>query len=387
MQDNGNGLDTNTTNPSHLNNLLNMNWGFGLLFLLAGSLQQFLTVHFAEMGIPDLGFKLLFVLYVSVILSLGMVAKITNVLGKKNVLLLSTFCYLITGIAACQNNTTLLYISFSLMGIGCSLLWSTQNILLFDNSTKNNIGYHAGKFQLFTLSGTLIGMTSFGLALNFLTFETIAIIFTAIASTSIIFFLKLKTEKNSIKNPDKFLNIIKNGKYVLFSSISFVCFFLYGIAIAFLPLQTHLASHNALLTTFIPLIFFVVKVFFSSHIGILIDKKGVSLMSKLAALFAIAGFSMLWYEINIFSLTISAFLLGLSSAILIPIAMVLPKLISPPEAHEALLRLFMYAKYFGIVFSFAIGAINSSDTLLIISFSLSLAFLLVANYFPTKHSS
>jgi len=99
-------------------NINKLNLGFALLFLLAGSLQQFLTVHFGTIGKPDLGFKLLLTLYVVVFITNCFVHKIMNVLGERNSLVFSTVCYLCAGFASCQQSEIFLYLSFVICRYG-----------------------------------------------------------------------------------------------------------------------------------------------------------------------------------------------------------------------------------------------------------------------------
>lgn len=360
-------------------NLGKLNLGVALLFLLAGSLQQFLTVHFGTIGKPDLGFKLLLTLYAAVFITNCFMHKIVNVLGERNSLVFSTVCYLCAGFASCQQSEFLLYLSFAVMGIGCALIWNTQNLVLIDNSEKDSLGKNAGLFNLYVWTGCFVGIMLFGLALKFYPFEQVVIIFTLMAASSIIFFGKIQNSPTASIKVENLRTVFQKKSYLLASTVSAKSYFIYGIAISFLPFITNKAYDDPFVVALISLVFFVSQALCSKPCGALIDKFGAPAISIIGAIAALSGFSMLIVSLHWSVLTMAALLLGISSAMLIPVTMVLPKVIAPANEQTAVIHLFMFAKYSGVLAAIALSTWGSIHDDLVSSILISILFLFILN--------
>lgn len=323
-------IDSRVTesNTKH-KNLKLLSAGFSFLFFLAGSLQQFMTVHFSTIGQENLGFNLLLTLYVTVFVSNIFAHKVINFIGKKHTLVFGTLGYIAAGLASCQSNVALLYLGFILMGGGCSLMWNAQNTLLIENSEQQNIGTNAGSFNMYMVSASLVGMLLFGWLLNFNQFEIVVFGFTLITCFSVIIFANLSVPKEPVKTVVSITQVVGNVKYVRASLVSALCFFLYGIAISFLPYQASLINADSFFIAIVSVSFLAIQAFAAKYLGNLLDKLGTAKMLVLAAALSAVGFGLMLVSLNVYMLVISSVILGLSSAILIPVSMALPKLVAP----------------------------------------------------------
>lgn len=359
-------------------NLKQLNMGFAFLFILAGSLQQFLTVHFDTVGKPELGFKLLLTLYVAVFTTNIFVHKTINKLGEKRSILLSSACYLCAGFASCQQAESLLYASFAIMGFGCALIWNAQNLVLLNNSASDSLGKNAGAFTMYLWSGCFAGIVFFGLALKVYSFEQVAFIFTLLASASLLYFSKIKDSDLPLVKADSLSPVIKNSRYLLAAVASVKSYFLYGLAISFIPFVTSKEYENTLYVALVSLVFFMAQAFCSKPCGALIDRFGTNKLALAGAVTSLLGFSFLIFSLHWVALILSALFLGLSSAMLMPVTMILPKVIAPAKEQSAVIRLFMFAKYTGVLVAIALSTWGSIEDVLTVSIIACLVFIFIS---------
>ncbi|MDT0604305.1 MFS transporter [Thalassotalea castellviae] len=366
-------------------NLKQLNMGFAFLFLLAGSLQQFITVHFGMIGKPELGFKLLLTLYLSVFITNIFVHKIIGTIGEKRSIVLSSICYLCAGFASCQQAEFLLYTSFGIMGFGCALIWNAQNSVFLDNSASESLGKNAGTFNMYLWSGCFAGIVLFGLALKAYSFEYVVFVFTCLASISLLYFIKITDSFLPSKKVDKLSDIVKQRRYIIAAIVSAKSYFLYGLAISFIPFITSQTYENTLYVAVVSLVFFMAQAFCSKPCGTLVDRYGTSKLLFAGAITSLLGFILLIFSLHWIILVLSAFFLGLSSAMLIPVTMLLPKVIAPQKEQAAVVRLLMFGKYTGIIVAITLSTWGSIHDVLIVSIIASCLFLFVSKALCVSH--
>jgi MFS family permease len=359
-------------------NLKQLNVGFAFLFILAGSLQQFVTVHFGMTGKPDLGFKLLLTLYVAVFVTNFFVHKVIYKLGEKRSIVLASVCYLSAGFASCQQAEFLLYTSFAIMGFGCALIWNAQNSVFLNSSSSESLGKNAGTFNMYLWSGCFAGIVLFGLALKTYAFEHVVFVFTCLASVSVFYFTKITNSVLLAVKVEKLIHIISHKHYLLAAIVSMKSYFLYGLAISFIPFITSQIYENTLYVALVSLVFFMAQAFCSKPCGALIDRYGTSKLIFAGALTSLLGFILIFISLHWTILVVSSFFLGLSSAMLIPVTMVLPKIIAPIKEQAAVVRLLMFAKYTGILAAIALSTWVSIHDVLMVSIIASFLFIYVS---------
>lgn len=360
-------------------NLWYLNAGFALLFLFAGGLQQFLTAHYASTGHPNLGFHLLMVLYMTVFVVNTWANRLIAKLGTTRSLLLASVCYVICGPAAYFGHIGILYAAFVLMGVGCALIWNAQNAVLIANTEKHNVGASAGVFNMYLVGACVLSIVLFGGLLKWLTFEQVVAIFTAIATLSILVFMQLG-EARIIQQP-----AVRKGlpfKHARTATVSFYSYFFYGIGIAYLPYQASQVNTDPLFISLVSISFFFVQTLLSKAAGRRVDEQGCRRALIEGALVAITGFVLLFTLPTWWTLVLAAALFGAASALLVTITIVLPKLIASPAQQGQTIKVFMYAKYVGIVVAIALSAWLSLDTVAVIAILIGLAHIAVARILP-----
>jgi len=219
----------------------------------------------------------------------------------------------------------------------------------------------------------------FGLALKFYSFEQVVIIFTLMAASSIVFFGKIKNSSTASVKVESLRTVFQNKSYLLAATVSAKSYFLYGIAISFLPFITNNAYDDTFVVAIISLTFFISQALCSKPCGASINKFGAPAISIIGTVAALSGFSILIFSLHWSVLTMSALLLGISSAMLIPVTMVLPKVIAPVHEQAAVIRLFMFAKYSGILAAIALSTWGSIHDVLVSSILISILFLFILN--------
>lgn len=365
-------------------NLMYLNMGFALLFLFAGGFQQFLTAHFASVGKPNLGFNLLIVLYVTVLVVNTWSVHIIDKLSAPRALVVASACYPSAGFAAYSGNESALYASFALMGAGCAILWGAQNKVLIENTQKYNIGSKAGKFNMCLVMTCILSIVVFSYSLEWFSFENVVMVLTLISSLSIAFFVQVKSN-NRIINSELIASVEKlTFTHYRGALVSFIAFFLYGVAIAHLPFKASQLDAAPFFVGAISICFFLAKGLCSTLAGNYIDKFGSARVLFFGSLIAITGFLVPYVYQSSFALGLSAALLGLASASLAPLTMVLPKLIANDSQQAQTIRVFMYAKYIGIITAIALSAWLSFAVFTVVAIGMAILNLWVAYYLPGK---
>src|SRR3989344_7146020 len=192
---------------------------FLFIFLGFGSVQQYVTVFFDDIGNANIGFWSLILIYGFFGLFNPIAAIFIPKYGAKISMIVGSIFYSIYILALLNKSILIVYVSSALLGIGASLLWMGQNSYIIRISHRNNYGKNSGIFFTLNSIGPVMGVVLLGFLIKEYSFK---IPFTVYAILSLLgFFLlfKLKNLKD-YKSENKFKLIKKAIKSKLLLRLS-----------------------------------------------------------------------------------------------------------------------------------------------------------------------
>lgn len=125
--------------------------GFLLIFFGYIGVQQYITTFFSDIGLVNLGFQSLIIIYLSFTLFCPISSIFISKYGAKKCMILSSLCYSLFIISLLSKSYLLIYLGSLIIGITASLLWTGQNSYLVRASDKKSYGKNSGFLTHFFL--------------------------------------------------------------------------------------------------------------------------------------------------------------------------------------------------------------------------------------------
>jgi len=131
------------TDNSNLNKL---SYGFAVLFLVIGGVQQYITAYFNDKGMMGMGFEILIIIYISILIANSFAPYFVNRFGSKKMMVTMSLLYIVSIIATTRDTELLIYTGALLFGFAGAILWNSQHHYLINISNKDNLGSNSGYF-------------------------------------------------------------------------------------------------------------------------------------------------------------------------------------------------------------------------------------------------
>lgn len=325
--------------------------GFLLIFLGFNGVQQYITTFFSDIGLINLGFQSLILIYLFFTLFGPFSSIFVSKYGAKKCIIFSSIFYFLFIISLLSKSVILIYISSSLLGIAASLLWTGQNSYLIRASDKHTYGKNSGFFNSFFSLGSALGIFILGFLISKILFNKSFLIYSIFPIIGIIFLFKLKNLKAEPKtNYFKLIKKSLTSKNALrLASIWFVVNFVYGLIIGIIPLEIK-KSLGIPYIGILSSLFYIVPIFLSYSFGKFSDIKGrkkIILFSY--GLLIIGLLSLCFSQYTFLFLIFGIILLALNWAIIKPITLALVGDVTTENNLEVLTALFWMFQNIGIV--------------------------------------
>ena len=339
--------------------VLLLSLAFLLLFFGYNGGQQYVTTYFSSLGVVDLGFYSLIIIYLFFTFSDPLAAVFVSKYGAKKSMIISSLFYTLYMLSLLSKSTLLIYLGSALLGIAASLLWTGQSVYLIRTSEAHVYGKNAGFFSTLLAVGSGIGILVFGLVLQIIPFKDTFLIF-SLFPTLAFFILCLLQSQKTVDEQNKINGQTKTNHFQLLrksitsltawqlSSIWFVMSFVSGLIMGIIPLEIGKIFGLSYVGYFSSL-YFILPIFFSYFIGKISDKYGRKIMIFCAYLLFTLG--LLSFTQPGYFLILGIIFMALNWTILKPTTTALIGDVSTGKNVEYLTGLFWMVSNIGVVTS------------------------------------
>ncbi len=351
---------------------------FLLIFFGYNATQQYLTTYFSTLGLEDLGFRLLILIFLSFLLSGPISAIVVSKYAAKKTMMIASLFYFLFIVSLTSGEVLLIYFASFLVGFAASLLWTGQNSYLVKASDEKTYGQNSGFFNSALTLGSASGILLLGFFINTFSFKSSFLIYSLLPLIGLILLVQLKdlpTEQktNQLKLVKKF---IKSMTALKLSAFYFSFSFIFGLVLGLIPIEiknTLSIAYVSLLT----FIFWIMPIVFSYISGKISDVKGRKIMIVAAYIFGILGLTSLYFSQYSILLVIAIVLLALSYAIFRPMSFALVGDVSVERDLVPLTALFWMAQNVGILSALLISSEIQTRVIYLISIAVIFASLFV----------
>ncbi len=340
---------------------------FLLIFFGYNATQQYLTTYFSTIGLQDLGFQSLILIFLSFLIAGPISAIVVSKYGTKKSMIFASLFYFFF-IVSLTGGVLLIYFSSVLVGFAASLLWTGQNSYLVKASDQKTYGENSGFFNSALTLGSASGILILGFFINAFSFKSSFLIYSLLPLIGLILLTQLKdlpTEQktNQLKLVKK---SIKSMTALKLSAFYFSFSFIFGLVLGLIPLEIK----NTLSITYVSLLtftFWIMPILFSYISGKISDVKGRKIMIVAAYIFGILGLTSLYFSQYSIPLVIAIVLLALSYAIFRPMSFALVGDVSVERNLVPLTALFWMAQNVGILSALLISSEIQTRVIYLIS--------------------
>lgn len=350
---------------------------FLLIFLGFNGIQQYITTFFSDIGLPDLGFRSLILIYLFFTLGDPLSAIFVSKYGAKACMIVSSLAYFVYIISLLSGSAVIIYLSSSLLGIAASLLWTGQNSYLIRASDRKHYGASSGFFNSFQSIGSALGVLAFSFFISIFLFNTSFLIFSLFPIAGFLLLFKLKDLRTEQKTgyADLVKRSITSITALRLSSIWFAVNFVYGLVIGIIPLEVK----DMLGVSYVGVaasLFYILPVILSYFFGKISDTRGRTKMIILSYGLLVVGLISLLLSGSVILLLLGIFLLALNWTITKPVTYALVGDVTTENNLEYLTALFWMVQSIGIVSSLILSQSLKLEPLIL--YFISIAVVIVS---------
>lgn len=359
---------------------------FFFTFLGFSGVLQYITPFFSNIGLVDLGFNCLVLIYLFFILANPVSALFVSKYGAKKCMLASSLVYSLFNVFLLTKDVSLVYFGSILLGIAASFLWTGQNSYLIRASGEEGFGGNSGFFNCLNSLGNAIGALIMGFIISFLSFKTSFLIFSLFPIIGFLLLIKIKDikSKNGTGKINRFRLIgkaITSKTALKLSSLWFAINFVFGLIIGIIPLEIEKTlglSYVGILSS----LFFLLPILLSYRLGKFSEKKGRKNVTVFSYLLLMSGLIFLSFSSNYICLILGIILLSLNWTITKPITFALVGDVSTEDNLEFLTALFWMIQNTGVLIALLLSQIFKLETFTLYLISTAIALISLVILFP-----
>lgn len=274
-----------------------LSFSFLLIFFGFSGVQQFITSFFSEIGVPNVGFQVLILIYLFFLLSGPFSAIIVSKYGPKKCMMTASVFYGLFILTIVSKNIFLIYLTSSLLGVAASLLWTGQHSYLITASNEKIYGASSGYFNTLQALGSSIGTLLLGFLIVKLSFGAPFIFYASLPFAGILLLSRLRDLKVQKQASQlAFIRKLITNTAAIRLAVFYIAFlFFHGLAIGMIPIDIK----NTLSIAWIGImsfIFLIIPILFSYIIGRISDVKGRKGMIVAAYAIGALGLFLLYFQ-------------------------------------------------------------------------------------------
>lgn len=357
--------------------ILLLSLGFFVIFFGYVFVHQYTTVYFQQLGLVDLGFQSLIIIYLFFTISSLFSAFFISKFGAKNAMMIGASFYFLYIFSLLTKIPELILAVSALNGIAASLLWAGQNVYLIKASSEKFYGANAGFFGASFSIGSGLGLLTIGFILSYLTFNTVFLIASIFPIIGIAIFTQLKDLRTKIKTDGvkQLKRSIKSVTALRLSTIWFCFYFISGFTLGLIPLHIKETLGVAFVGILMS-IFWVAPGLLSYIIGKISDKVGRKRIILISYIILLLSFSILYFSVSTLLLIISIVLLSIHNSIKSLVFAIVGD-VSTRENLESLTALFITIQNIGLTSALILSIFIKTKEVYLISIGIVLASLII----------
>lgn len=351
---------------------------FFFIFFGFNAVQQFVTSYFSDIGMAELGFQSLILVYLFFAVFDPLSAVFVSRYGARKCMIIAAIFYTTFIISLLTKSSIIIYIASSLLGIAASLLWTGQNSYLIRASDKKNYGASSGFFNSMQSFGSVLGVFIVGFVIAVFFFGSAFLFFSVFPLIGLMLMFKIKDIRTGKKLDHIRLmkKSITSMTAIRLSAIYFSFMFVYGLVIGIIPVEIKNIAGLAYVGI-ISSLFYLLPIIFSYAFGRLSDIKGRKAMIILSYLICITGLLVLYFSHDVIMLLIGIVMLALNYSIIRPVTFALVGDVSTKDNLEFLTALFWMSQSIGVVSALIISDIFRTKLVYLISIAVIFITLLI----------
>ncbi len=355
---------------------------FLLIFFGFGSIHSYTTVFFSDMGLVNLGFESLILIYLFFALSNPLSAVIVSRYGAKRCMIISSLLYSLYGFLILTRMVSVVYLASVLLGISASTLWTGQRSYVIRASDKSLYGTNMGFFNSVKAIGAGVGLFALGFMIPIFMFDLSFIIFSILPLIGLLIIFRISNLKaGQVDRVRLIREAITSPTVLRVSSMWFSFFFVTGLIIGIIPIQIRetlgIPYVGALLS-----IFHIIPILFSYYSGRLSDIKGRMPMIVASYIMIMIGFVFLPLSFNALFLVLGIVMIAASRIVIVPTINALCGDLSTGRNLEFLAATFFMIQNIGVVSALVISQVFISDIMSIYLISIIVTLVSMGMFLP-----
>lgn len=331
---------------------------FFLMFLGYNGVQQYVTVFFAEKGIPFVGFYSLILIYVFLSVFSPVAGAFVSRYGPKKAMVGAAAFYGVYMLSLLSGSLILVYVGSAFLGIAAAFLWNGQNVYLIKSSVENTSGRSAGLFTVAISASAAFGILLVWYLQRFLSLDTIFLMFSVLPLISfILFFFLPAVETTNVPNKFRLLKrAILSKTAMRLSLLWFGLAFISGLALGFLPLDVKDLFGVSFVGP-LSVVFYVIPILFAYFSGRISDAFGRKPMIVVSFIVCSLSLIVLYFATSLSLMIMGIVLLTTYYAVTRTITYALVGDISTSENLSSLTSLFWAIQNIGTVCALLVALI------------------------------
>lgn len=354
-----------------------LSFSFLLIFFGFSGVQQFITPFFSEIGIPDVGFRALILIYLFFLLSGPLSAIIVSKYGPKRCMMAASVFYGLFILTIVSKNIFFIYPVSSLLGIAASLLWTGQHSYLITASNEKVYGASSGYFNMLQAFGSATGTLLLGFLIVKLSFGAPFIFYALLPFVGILLLsrltdLKVQKQANQLVFVRK---LITNTTAIRLAAFYIAFLFFHGLAIGMIPIDIK----NTLSIAWIGVmsfIFLIIPILFSYIFGKIYDIKGRKGMIITAYVIGALGLFLLYFQ-SALTLIFGIILVAFAYAIFKPMSFSLVGDVTSKENLVSLTAFLWMAQNIGILSALLVSMQMQTKAVYLVGLAVLVASLII----------
>lgn len=339
--------------------IIKLSLAFLFIFFGYGGIQQYVTTYFDSLGLKQVGYNSLILVYLFFFLTGPISAIFVSKKGPKLAMIIATFSYSLYIFSLVSAQEVVIYLTSALIGCSAALLWTGQNVYLVRSSPKENLGANAGIFSASLHLGEVLGIIFAGFLAKRISFSgSFSILgFAPLIGILLLALLKDYHVDQIAVAPSRFVLLKKAliSKTAIRVSVIFTAqMFIFGLVIGVIPIEinriwgmTYVAGLSS--------IFFIAPVLFSYFLGKTSDMRGRKFILVTSFVTSIVGLSFLYLSSDPWFFLLGVILLAITFAGMSPASAAIIGDITTEQNIEYVTALSYMMRNLGVVTALALS--------------------------------
>lgn len=345
---------------------MRLSLAFFLIFFGYNAVQQYITTFFSEMGITEVGFRSLIIIYLLFFVSGPLSAIGVSRYGAKKCMMVGSVFYFLFIFFLPLASPYLIYATSILAGFAASLLWTGQNSYLVKASDEKEYGKNSGLFYTLLTLGSAAGILLLGFLVSQTSFKSSFLIYSLLPIAGLAALTKLKDLRAETTKSQLILmsRVIANVNVLQIAAFYFAFSFIFGLAIGIIPINIKGALSLAFISPLM-FLFWMMPILLSYVFGKTSDITGRRNMIFLAYGVGVFGLVSLYIAVAqtaAILLISGVFLLALAYAIYRPISFAFVGDVATEENLVSLTAFFWMAQNIGVLSALLISSRIPTET-------------------------